>query len=115
MDGRWRGGGDGDGDDLPFNPHPGRVPEQELLVPELGFEEAVALCIFFGKMIGGSGVFRSDEVNRRKGASPAEPPPGQVGPRHGQPWAAARWRLGAVAGSRSPPSGSVGLLQKYNF
>ena len=39
--GRWRGGGDGDGDDLPFNPHPGRVPEQELLVPELGFEVAV--------------------------------------------------------------------------
>ena len=52
MDGRWRGGGDGDGDDLPFNPRPDRVPEQELLVPELGFEEAAALCIFSGKIIG---------------------------------------------------------------
>ena len=49
MDGRWGGGGDGDGDDLPFNPCPGRVPKQELLVPELGFEEAAALCIFFWK------------------------------------------------------------------
>ena len=65
MDGRWRG--DGDGDDLPFNPRPNRVPEQELLVPELGFEEAAALCIFSGKTIAGSGIFRSDEVNKRKG------------------------------------------------
>ena len=59
MDGRWRGDGDGNGDDLPFNPRPDRVPEQELLVPELGFEEAAALCIFSGKTIGGSGVFIS--------------------------------------------------------
>ena len=52
MDGRWRGGRDGNGDDLPFNPHPDRVPEQELLVSELGFEEAAALCIFSGKRLG---------------------------------------------------------------
>ena len=63
MDGRRRG----DGDDLPFNPRPGRVPEKELLLPELGFEEAAALCIFSGKRIGGSGIFKSKEVNRRKG------------------------------------------------
>ena len=43
MNGRWRGAGDGDGDDLPFNPCPGRVPEQELLFPELRFEVAAAL------------------------------------------------------------------------
>ena len=51
MDGRWRGDGDGDGDgdDLPFNPHPDRVPEQELLVPEIGFEVAAVLCNFSGK------------------------------------------------------------------
>ena len=59
MDGRWRGDGDGVGDDLPFDPCPGRVPEKELLVPEFGFEEATALCNFSGKTIGGSGVFRS--------------------------------------------------------
>ena len=66
MNGRWRGGGDGNGDDFPFNPRPGRVLEQELLVPELGFEEAAALWNFSGKTIGGSGVFRSGEINRRK-------------------------------------------------
>ena len=64
MDGRWRGDGDGDGDNLPFNPRPDRVQEQELLVPKIGFEVAAALCIFFGKTIDGSGVFRSNEVNR---------------------------------------------------
>ena len=56
MDGRWRGGGDGDGGDLPFNPRPGRVPEQELLLTKLGFEEAAALCIFSGKTIGALAV-----------------------------------------------------------
>ena len=66
MDGRWRGNDNGDGDDLPFNPRPDRMPEQEHLVPELGFEEAAALCIFSGKTIGGSSVFRSKGVNRRK-------------------------------------------------
>ena len=68
MDGRWRGDGDGDGDgdDLPFNPRPDRVLEQKLLVPELGFEVAAALCIFSRKTIRGSGVFRSKEVNRRR-------------------------------------------------
>ena len=67
IDGRWRGDGDGDGDDLPFNPRPDRVPEQELLVPEIGFEVAAALCIFSGKTIGASGVFRSKGINRRNG------------------------------------------------
>ena len=66
MDGRWRGDGDGDGDALPFNPHPGRVPEQELLLPELGFEEAAMLRNFSAKTIGGSGFFRSGEISRRK-------------------------------------------------
>ena len=65
MDGRWRDDGDGDGDDLPFNPRPDRVPEHELLVPEIGFEVAAAFCIFSGKTIGGFDVFRSNEVNRR--------------------------------------------------
>ena len=49
MDGRWRGGGDGDGDDLPSNPHPGKVPEEELLLPEIGFAEAAALWNSPGK------------------------------------------------------------------
>ena len=57
MDGRCRGGGDGDGDDLPFNSCPDRVPEQELLLPELGFEEATALSNFSRKTIGASGIF----------------------------------------------------------
>ena len=114
MDGRWRGGGDGDGDDLPFNPRPDKVPEQELLVPKLGFEEAAALCIFSGKTIGGSGVFRSKGINRRKGvASRATTWPGgtQARPTLGRGQVVS----GGCGWPRSHPSGSVGLLQKYNF
>ena len=93
MDGRWRDDGDGDGDDLPFNPRPGRVPEHELLLPELGFELAAALYIFSGKTIGGSGVFRSKEVNRRKEHRRSShqvarwaPGAAQPGPRPGGTW-----------------------------
>ena len=65
MERRWYG----DDDDLPFNPRPGRVPEQELLLPELGFKEVATLWNFSGKNDWGSGVFRSEEVNRQKGVA----------------------------------------------
>ena len=94
MDGRWRGGGDGDGDNLPFNPRLDRVSEEELLLPELGFEEAAVLCNFFGKTIGGPSVFRSGEVNRRKE---------RRRPSHHL----ARWALG-VASPRPWPGGIWG-------
>ena len=56
MDGRWRGDGDDDGDDLASNPRPGRVPEQELMNPELGFLVSAELCIVFGKILRGFSV-----------------------------------------------------------
>ena len=40
-------------------PRPGRVPEQELLSPELGFLVAAELGGVSGKSLPGSGVFRS--------------------------------------------------------
>ena len=39
-------------------PRPDRVPEQELLSPELGFSMAAELRCISGKMVGGSSVFR---------------------------------------------------------
>ena len=98
----------------PSIPVPEGCRNRNFWSPELGFEVAAALCIFSGKTIGGSGVFRSKGVNRRKGRRQpchhlARWDPGAAcpGPRPGGIWGCG-W-------PPQPPSGSVGLLQKYNF
>ena len=43
------------------DPHPGRVPEQELLSSELGFSMAAEVGIVFGEILRGLGFFRRDK------------------------------------------------------
>lgn len=43
------------------NPHPGRVPEQELMSTELVFFMAAELGIVFGKILRGLGFFQRDK------------------------------------------------------
>ena len=43
------------------DPHPDRVPEQELMSHKLGFSMAAELGIVFGKILRGLGFFHRDE------------------------------------------------------
>ena len=54
--------GDDDGDDLPSNHRPGRVPEQKLLNPKLGFLVSAELCIIVGKILRAPGVFGENRI-----------------------------------------------------
>ena len=48
------------------DPHPGRVPEQELLSSELGFSIAAEVGIVFGKILRGLGFFHPDKYIVRR-------------------------------------------------
>ena len=51
------------------DPRFGRVPEQELLSPELGFRIAAELCCVSGKILRGLRFSRRDEYIVRRAAS----------------------------------------------
>ena len=74
-------------------PRPGRVPEQRLLSPELGFRMAAELWNFSGEMVDCFRVFGVGAIYRPKGVArrctrwprhPSAPPPSR--PRRGLAW-----------------------------